>query len=73
VVTEWGRGRRCGGSGDVVGAAATWLGRADAVGWAVLGWWIGVRSLVAAAQAVKGPHVLGYAMLRDGAGAFETA
>jgi len=37
-VTEWGRGRRRGESGDVVGAAATWLGRADAVGWAVLGW-----------------------------------
>ena len=72
VVTEWGRGRRRVGSGDVVGAAATWLGRADAVRWAVLMWWIGVRSLVAAAPAVKGLHVSGYAVQRDGAGAFET-
>jgi len=72
VVTEWGRGRRRGGSGDVVGAAATWLGRAEAVGWAVLGWWIGVRSLVAAAPAVKGPNVSGYVVQRDGEGAFET-
>ena len=58
-MTEWGRGRRRGESGDVVGAAATWLDRADAVGWAVSGWWIGARSLVAAAPAVKGPHVSG--------------
>jgi len=83
--TRWGRRRQGGGGGDGMGAgatawgerrrggaAATCLGRADAVGWAVLGWWIGVRSLVAAAPAGKGPHVSGYAVQRDGVGAFET-